>query len=124
MGLSVSGETLYLSSLYQLWRFENSLLEGQTFNGYDRVYVPQLAWTTGDIDIHDIAVDKAGRPIFVNTLFSCLATVSERYSFRPVWSPPFITKLADTGISSKAIMGLAGHKQLRSTQSYIEIIKN
>ena len=32
--------------------------------------------------------------MFVNTLFSCLATVSERYSFRPLWKPSFISKLA------------------------------
>lgn len=44
-----------------------------------------LAYTTGDLDIHDVAVDPCGRPIFVNTLFSCLATVSERYSFAPLF---------------------------------------
>jgi hypothetical protein len=35
--------------------------------------------TTGDLDIHDIAVDGDRRVIFVNTLFSCLATVSGRF---------------------------------------------
>jgi uncharacterized protein (TIGR03032 family) len=83
-----------MSSLYQLWRFENSLLPGQDYQGYDRVYVPQAAWTTGDLDIHDIAVDREGRPLFVNTLFSCLAIPSELYSFVPRWQPPFISKLA------------------------------
>lgn len=94
MGLWADGQTLYLSTLYQLWRFENSLGPGETYQGYDRLYVPQLGWTTGDIDIHDIGVDGSGRPLFVNTLFSCLATVSERYSFTPLWQPPFVTKLA------------------------------
>jgi uncharacterized protein (TIGR03032 family) len=56
--------------------------------------VPQLGWTTGDLDVHDIAVDGAGRPVFVNTLFSCLATVSETHRFAPLWRPPFISKLA------------------------------
>ena len=32
--------------------------------------------------------------VFVNTLFGCLATVSERYSFVPLWRPPFLSKLA------------------------------
>ena len=32
--------------------------------------------------------------MFVNTLFSCLATVSESHSFKPLWYPPFISKLA------------------------------
>ncbi|MGH8549009.1 MAG: TIGR03032 family protein [Methylococcales bacterium] len=94
MGLYATPESLYMSSLYQLWRFENSLVAGQCYQGYDRLYVPRLAYTTGDLDIHDIALDKAGQPLFVNTLFSCLATVSERYSFKSLWQPPFISKLA------------------------------
>ncbi len=94
MGLSGGPQTLYLSTLYQLWRFENSLAPGEHYQGYDRLYVPQLAYTTGDLDIHDLCVDSGGRPLFANTLFSCLATASERYSFTPLWQPPFISKLA------------------------------
>src|SRR5438105_2535303 len=73
MGLWSDGQTLWMSSLFQLWRFENFLPAGQTANGYDRLYVPQAAHTTGDIDVHDLAVDGRGRLIFVNTLFGCLA---------------------------------------------------
>jgi uncharacterized protein (TIGR03032 family) len=94
MGLWASPERVLMSSLYQLWQFDNALPPGQVHQGYDRLYVPRLAWTTGDLDVHDIAVDGADRPVFVNTLFSCLATVSESHSFRPIWRPPFITKLA------------------------------
>ncbi len=94
MGLCATPQRLYLSSLFQLWRFENSLAPGEHYQGYDRVYVPQVAYTTGDVDCHDIALGEDGQPVFVNTLFSCLATVSERYSFRPLWKPPFISKLA------------------------------
>ena len=94
MGLWSDTQTLYMSSLYQLWRFENFLDPGQHHQHYDRLYVPQRGYTTGDIDIHDIAVDGAGRPVFANTLFSCLATLSERYSFKPLWQPPFISRLA------------------------------
>ena len=42
MGLYAAGSTLYLSSLYQIWRFENALQPGQIHNGYDAVYVPQM----------------------------------------------------------------------------------
>lgn len=94
MGLSASLNTLYMSSLYQVWRFENALEPGQVHQGYDRLYVPQLAYTTGDLDIHDIAGDRTGTPIFVNTLFNCLATVSPTHSFIPLWKPPFISQLA------------------------------
>lgn len=97
MGLAVSpdAQTLWMSSVYQLWRFENALPDGAVApGGYDRLYVPQLGYTTGDVDAHDIALDAGGRPVFVNTLFSCLAAPSESHSFRQVWQPRFITKLA------------------------------
>lgn len=96
MGLAADpgAQTLWMSALYQLWRFENPVPTGQQSNGYDRIYVPQVGYTTGDIDIHDIGLAADGRPVFVNTLFSCLATVSETHSFRTVWTPPFISRLA------------------------------
>ncbi|MEQ9377180.1 MAG: TIGR03032 family protein [Imperialibacter sp.] len=92
LGTSSGNNTFWMSSLWQLWRFENSLTTGK-FNEYDKVYLPQVAYTTGDLDIHDIIVGQDGRPVFVNTLFSCLATTSETHSFRPVWKPPFISKM-------------------------------
>lgn len=94
MGLWASGQTLWMTSLYQLWRFENVLDSGQVANGYDRLFVPQVGYTTGDLDIHDVAVESDGRVVFVNTLFGCLATPSEISSFVPLWQPPFLTKLA------------------------------
>jgi uncharacterized protein (TIGR03032 family) len=56
-------------------------------------YVPRVGYTTGDIDVHDIAVAADGRVIFVCTLFGCLATLSERASFQPLWRPPFVSAL-------------------------------
>ena len=94
MGMAASDNALYISTLWQLWRFENALLPGQTQDGYDRVFVPQLGYVTGDLDIHDLGVDADGQLVFVNTLFSCLATPSETHSFKPLWQPPFVTRLA------------------------------
>jgi len=93
IGLDSRTQALWVSTLYQLWRFENSLRPGQYYQGYDRVYVPQVGFTTGDIDAHDVAIDGQG-PVFANTLFSCLARPSERYSFEPCWRPSFISRLA------------------------------
>lgn len=94
MGLCSTPNGLYMSSLYQVWRFENVLESGQQQDGFDRLYVPQVGYTTGDLDIHDMAVDSDGRLVFVNTLFGCLATLSEAHSFKPLWQPSFISKLA------------------------------
>ncbi len=94
MGLAASQQTLWVATMFQLWRFENTLAPGQVHNGFDAYYVPRVAWTTGDVDAHDLGVTPDGRPVFVNTLYSCLATVDERYSFRALWHPNFITRMA------------------------------
>ncbi|MDJ0652544.1 MAG: TIGR03032 family protein [Xanthomonadales bacterium] len=94
MGVSATADTLWAGTLYQLWKFENLLQPGENHQGYDRLYVPRLAYTTGDLDIHDVAMDGDDQPVFVNTLFSCLSRPSDQYSFVPEWKPPFISKLA------------------------------
>jgi uncharacterized protein (TIGR03032 family) len=112
MGLwaSPDSQTLWLSSKFQVWRFERasaavvpyqrSPTDGDdtgnpawTDRGYDVAYVPRVGYTTGDIDVHDIAVGTDGRVLFVCTLFGCLATLSERASFQPLWRPPFSSAL-------------------------------
>jgi uncharacterized protein (TIGR03032 family) len=94
MGLWADSQSLWLSTLYQLWRFENLLRPGELYQGCDRLYVPKVANTTGDLDIHDIAVDHTGRVLFVATGFGCIGTLAERSSFTPLWRPPFLSKLA------------------------------
>jgi uncharacterized protein (TIGR03032 family) len=101
-GLWTDGRSLWTSSLHTLWRFENDLDDGaRSASGADRRFVPREGRVTGQIDIHDIAQgDLAAlggppgrRPIFVNTAFNCLATISETASFRPLWKPPFISAM-------------------------------
>ena len=94
MGLCPTANGFYMSSLHQVWRFENLFRHGELQDDHDRLYVPQVGNTTGDLDIHDMAVDANGRLVFVNTLFGCLSTLSETHSFKPLWRPPFISKLA------------------------------
>jgi uncharacterized protein (TIGR03032 family) len=94
MGLWADGQTLWLGTRSQLWRLENALRPGESYQGHDRLYVPRTAHTTGDLDVHDVAVDAGGRVVFAATLFNCLAALSGRYSFTPLWRPPFVSKLA------------------------------
>lgn len=97
MGLAVSedGRTLALASQYQIHRFDNLLPPGETSSdGFDAVYAPHAGWVTGDLDTHDVAFGTDGRPLFVNTLFSCIATVSDGHSFKPLWNPSFVSRLA------------------------------
>lgn len=95
MGLCATPQRLYVASIAQVWRLENVLHADQKANDhFDRLYVPRNAQTTGDLDIHEIAVDREGRVVFVNTKYSCLATFSLTDSFRPIWQPAFISRLA------------------------------
>ena len=95
MGVSWHNGRLYLGSLFQLWRLENMLRPGELANqAFDVALVPRNAQTTGDIDIHELGVDTAGRVLFINTRYSCLYVPDLVHSFRPIWKPPFISRLA------------------------------
>jgi uncharacterized protein (TIGR03032 family) len=95
MGICVPGkDTLLLATLFQIVRFKNVLEPDQRINDvFDACYVPRETLVTGEIDVHDVGVLKDGRVVFVNTLYNCLATPSERHSFTPLWKPPFISRI-------------------------------
>jgi uncharacterized protein (TIGR03032 family) len=97
MGLHLDGAgRLALVAGEQILRFENVLEAHERLSdGFDACFVPRLIHVTGDLDAHDVGIDASNRPIFVNTRFNCLATVSTRHSFEPVWQPPFISGLLD-----------------------------
>lgn len=96
-GLWTDGQTLWTSSMHAIWRFENELPDGQVSGaGVDRRFVPREGRVTGRIDCHDIGmmqIDGRRTPVFVNTQFNCLSTISETHSFKPWWTPPFISTL-------------------------------
>jgi uncharacterized protein (TIGR03032 family) len=93
MGICVPNkDTLLLATLFQIVRFKNVLEGDQRINDvFDACYVPRETLVTGELDAHDVGVLKDGRVVFVNTLYNCLATTSERHSFTPLWKPPFIS---------------------------------
>lgn len=95
LGASADGRSLVLATEFQVQRFDNILSPGQaTEQGFDALYAPHAAWVTGDLDIHDIGFGPDGRPVFIATMFGCIATVSDNHSFRPLWKPPFVSRLA------------------------------
>jgi len=95
LGVSADGLSLVLATQFQIHRFDNILPAGQfSPDGFDAIYAPHAGWVTGDVDAHDVGFASDGRPLFVNTKFSCLAAVSDSHSFRPIWTPPFVSRLA------------------------------
>lgn len=92
--LHAAGDDLYLATDRQVWHLRDFAVGEASVGGHDRLYVPLRAWTTGDLDIHDIHRDTAGRIRFVSTRFSCIAGLSAAHSFAPLWQPPFVSRLA------------------------------
>lgn len=62
---------------------------------FDACFLARTAHFTGEIQVHELAFGGPdGRELWcVNTLFNCLCTLDERYSFVPRWRPPFVTAL-------------------------------
>ena len=94
MGMAFDGTRLAIASMIQITVFVDAARGTPTADGYDAVFVPQSASYTADLDIHDIAADAEGEFVFANTLFSCVATTSATHSFRPLWKPAFVSRLA------------------------------
>ena len=110
MWAAPDAKTIWLSSRYQIWQMTQapanavpyrpveannpaSALPPWAQRGYDVAYIPRVGYTTGHLDVHDMSVDANGRLIFVNTMFGCLATLSETANFRPLWKPSFLSAL-------------------------------
>jgi len=95
MGLVASSQRIYLGTKNEIWRLENILRPEELADDmFDRFYAPRSANITGDINIHEMAVDAGGELLFINTRHSCLATISATHAFKPLWKPKFISRLA------------------------------
>lgn len=95
MGLCWEPGRLHLASDVMLWRLENMLRPGELANGaFDQAFVPRTAYYTGALDAHEIGIGADEAPVFINTRYSCLATIDATHSFREVWRPRFISALA------------------------------
>ncbi|MBD2359281.1 DUF4915 domain-containing protein [Tolypothrix sp. FACHB-123] len=88
MGMYAVNNSIYVSTRYQIWRFENLLAPGEIYQqsvdakqlvARHCLYIPHTAYTTGDLNVHDVVLDNAENLVFVNTDFSCLATLSNDY---------------------------------------------
>lgn len=101
MGVAVGADRLVLGGKEQVWtlRDQSDLAPSIPPAGtYDRCWIPRSSTVTGAIQCHEVAWGSTadGEPDLwlVNTLFSCLAGLDDRYSFVPRWKPPFVSRLA------------------------------
>lgn len=96
MGLAANRDRLLLGTSTQIWDFRNvpaAAPKVEPLHRHDACYIPRTTHTTGNIDIHEMAIGEDG-VWFVNTRFSCLCTLDVNYSFVPRWRPPFVSSYA------------------------------
>lgn len=93
MGMTAHGDRLTIGTGFSIVDLRNSSAAARSLTPqgkYDAVYLPRSIHHTGDIDIHEMAW-QGEELYFINTRFSCLCRFDPRYSFEPVWRPPFIS---------------------------------
>lgn len=97
MGIAVKGNKMAIATNNEVITLVNSPRLATTYpnkpNTYDAMYLPRATYYTGHLDMHDLHYGKEAL-WGVNTSFSCVCKVDAEYSFRPVWQPFFIDKLA------------------------------
>jgi uncharacterized protein (TIGR03032 family) len=96
MGVAVRPDRIAVGARNQVWFLRGApdlAPRVEPAGRHDGCFLARSSHVTGDIHGHELA--WAGDELWVvNTLFSCLCTLHEAYSFVPRWRPPFVTALA------------------------------
>lgn len=97
MGITGDMNHLTIGGANTVWYYRNMPAVARKLEPegkHDACYLPRQIHVTGDIDIHEMAYDKNGELIIVNTKFCTLSTLDPDHSFKPIWRPHFISALA------------------------------
>lgn len=96
MGIAARPGRIVVGARNQIWTLRSApdiAPRLEPAGRHDACFLARASHFTGDIHCHELA--WAGDELWVvNTLFSCLCTLHEDYSFVPRWRPPFISALA------------------------------
>ena len=95
MGVAVSADKIAVGARTQIWflRSAPEIAERMVERSFDACFLTRSSHFSGDVHIHEMA--WVGEELwFANTLFSCLSTLDEKFSFVPRWKPPFVSALA------------------------------
>src|SRR5262249_50728157 len=96
MGLAIGSGQIAVGARNQIWYLNSApeiarKLEPE--GRFDACFLARRSHVTGEIQCHELAF--VGEELWVvNTLFSCLCTLSPKFNFVPRWLPSFISGLA------------------------------
>lgn len=96
MGLATDSERIAVACKTNVQVLKNSPSHAPTYPAkaetYDSLFLPRATYYTGQLALHDMHWGPQGL-VAVNTMFSCLSTITPEYGFEPMWKPPFISEL-------------------------------
>ncbi|REK11985.1 MAG: TIGR03032 family protein [Planctomycetota bacterium] len=97
MGMAVRDRQMALATHHEVLLLADApLLAPELFEQqpgrYDALYLPRVAYQTGDLHVHDVGFGDDGLWL-VNTRFCCLSAPSDEFSFAPRWKPPFVSEI-------------------------------
>ena len=96
MGMAISPTQMAVGGqdwVYFLRNDSNLAPQIEPAGSYNACFLTRRGQYTGDISIHDLAWGNQELWI-VNTRFSCLCTLSNKYNFLPQWRPNFVSAIA------------------------------
>ncbi len=93
-GITVNGNSAYLVTKNNIWKYSNTNGTETDDDGFDATFSHSLIYNVGNVDAHDITIDKDGKVFFCNTKFSCVCSPSDTHNFKVEYIPPWISKLA------------------------------
>jgi uncharacterized protein (TIGR03032 family) len=97
MGLALHGSRLAVATKDEIVLLADEPRLGASYpkqpGKYDSLFIPRSVHYCGQLMVHDMVWTKPGL-LGVNTLFSCLFRLDDQFSFVPLWSPSFISRLA------------------------------
>ncbi|NLE37881.1 MAG: TIGR03032 family protein [Pirellulaceae bacterium] len=119
MGVAIddAGETMAVAAKDKVWFLRNVRDVApriEPAGTHEACWLTRSARLTGEIQAHEMAFAD-GELWIVNTLFSCLCTLSANYSFVPRWRPPFVTALAPEDRCHLNGLAMAGEKPKYAT---------
>lgn len=96
MGMAVQDQKMAIALQNEVLLLVNDARLGKFYprkpDQYDGFFVPRAVYYSGELNLHDLAFGAEGLWA-VNTRFSCLSLIDDRFSFQPRWRPPFISDL-------------------------------
>ena len=95
MGMAIDSQRMAVGGKDWVYFLQNDRAiakQIEPVGSYDACFLTRSGQYTGDVSIHDLA--WGGKELWlVNTRFSCLCTLSNKFNFLPQWRPSFVSAL-------------------------------